>query len=133
MAIKIALLVVTSLVIGCSSSAAQVSPSASVTTAVQGWEHWFRIDWGARQKTGATEIDGYVHSSYGRPATNVQVLAQAMDPKGQVVAQKLEWVPGGIPAYGRGYFRVPGLPPASTYRVSVWAFDFVDSPGRWPR
>jgi hypothetical protein len=127
-AVPLALLLLT----GCAASAGQVSPSASVTTAVQGWEHWFRIDWSAKAKPNGADIDGYVYNSYGRPAANVQILAQALDAAGSVVGQKIEWVSGGIPAFNRGYFRVPGLPPASAYRVSVWAFDFIDNP-RWPR
>ena len=47
-----------------------------------------------------------------------------------MIAEKLEWVPGIVPPLNRAYFRVPGLPPAERYRVSVWAFDWVQSGGR---
>jgi hypothetical protein len=34
-----------------------------------------------------------------------------------------------VPPLNRAYFTVPGLPDAPKYRVSVWAFDFVQAPG----
>lgn len=116
------------LVTGCAGSVSTgMSPSASVTTAIQGWEHYFKLDWTAQPKPDGREIDGYIYNKYGSPAANVQVLAQGLDASGHVVGQKLAWVHGGVPPLSRSYFRVAGLPPANEYRVSVWAFDFVES------
>jgi hypothetical protein len=125
------ILAIAALVAGC-SGASSVTPSASVATAIQGWERYFRLDWTAQPGAGGREIDGYLYNDYGQPAANVQVLAQAIDGSGAVVGQKLEWVPGIVPPLNRSYFRVPGLPDANAYRVSVWAFDWVqgDSPHR---
>jgi hypothetical protein len=55
----------------------------------------------------------------------MQILAQGLDASGNIVGQKLAWVPGSVPPFNRAFFTVPGLPPAERYRVSVWAFDFV--------
>jgi len=90
-----------------------------------GWERYFRLDWTAQEKAGGREIDGYIYNNYGQPAAGVQILAQGLDASGNVVGQKLEWVPGIVPALNRSYFRVAGLPPANAYRVSVWGFDWV--------
>lgn len=114
---------------GCSGAASGMTPSASVSTAIQGWERYFKIDWAAHARGNTRDIDGYIYNTYGSPAAHVQVLAQALDRNGNVVAQKLEWVPGHVPPLNRAYFRVAGLPPADQYRVSVWAFDWVQSPG----
>src|SRR5205085_11300498 len=112
-------------VAGCAG--AGVTPSASVTTAVQGWEHYFRLEWSGEARPNGTEIDGYVYNLYGRPMGQVRILAQALDASDNVVAQRLEWVPGIVPALNRSYFRVPALPTAPQYRVTVWAFDIIDS------
>jgi hypothetical protein len=59
---------------------------------------------------------------------NVQLLAQGLDAAGNVVTQKLAWVPGTVPPMNRAMFTVPGgLAPAERYRVTVWAFEFVES------
>jgi hypothetical protein len=100
-----------------------LSPSSSVTTTVQGWEHWFQLDWTAQATPAGEEIAGYIYATYGKGAVNVQILAQGLDAAGNVVGQKIEWVPGVVPGLSRTYFRVSGLPPATSYRVTMWAFD----------
>jgi hypothetical protein len=111
---------------GCAGSASpSLSPSATTTTAIQGWEYYFRLDWVAEPKADAYDIGGYIYNTYGAPATNVQVLAQSLDAGGNVIGQKLVWVQGGVPPLSRSYFRVAGLPPANAHRVSVWAFDWI--------
>ena len=115
---------------GCAGTG--LTPSSTVTTAVQGWEHYFRLDWAPQAHPAGTAIDGYIYNTYGSPAGNVQVLAQALDASNNVVAQKIEWVPGVVPALSRSYFRVSPLPPADQYRVTVWAFDIIDTSG-FPR
>ena len=111
------------------SAGGGLTPSASVTTTMQGWERYFRLEWTPQARPNGVEIDGYVYNTYGQPMGNVRVLAQALDESNNVIAQKIEWVPGIVPNFNRSYFRVPGLPVAPQYRVSVWAFDIIDTDG----
>ena len=121
------LLLVTTLAAGCAGATGSgVVPSATTTTAIVGWESWVRIDWTAQPNPGGNDIVGYVTSHRGHTLINVRVLAQGLDASGNVVGQKIEWVPSAVPAMQRTYFRVPGLPPAARYRVSVWTFDTVE-------
>ena len=119
--------IVSVLVTGC--AAAGLTPSSSVTTIMQGWEHYFRLDWTPQAHPDGVDIDGYVYNKHGAPAGNVQLLAQALDATDNVVGQKLAWVHGEVPNFGRSYFKISGLPQAQQYRVSVWAFDIIDRPG----
>src|SRR6185436_13728553 len=89
---------------GCASPG--MTPSASVTTIVQGWERQFRLEWEPLARTDGIEISGYVNNSYGSAAGNVRVLAQSIDPAGNVLGQQLSWVHGVVPPFGRSYFRV---------------------------
>ena len=112
---------------GCATGASTgVYPSASVTTAIQGWEHYFQIDAAPVARPNGAAIEGYVYNKYGRPAT-VRLLAQALDGESNVIAQKISWVPGGVPQLSRGYFKIDGLPPADQYRVTVWDFNILDT------
>ena len=113
------------LLAGC-ATAPGLSPSASVTTAVQGWERYFSIDVAQAPAPDGTALEGYIYNNYGRPA-QVRLLAQALDASNNVVAQKIEWVLGGVPQLGRAYFKTSPLPPAEQYRVSVWSFDIIDT------
>ena len=110
---------------GCTTAA--MTPSPSVTTAVQGWERYFRLEWAPQPTARGVSIDGYVYNTYGSSAGNVRLLVQALDASNNVVAQTIEWVPGIVPNFSRSYFRTPTLPPAQQYRVSVWSFDIIDS------
>jgi hypothetical protein len=108
---------------GCVGATGGLAPSTGVTTLMQGWESRLSLDWEA---TGQ-DISGYVSSKYGAPIVNVRLLAQGLDASGNVVGQKIEWVPGGVPPLHRTYFRIANMPPAATYRVSVWTFDTLES------
>jgi hypothetical protein len=111
------------LVSGCAGATGGMTPSATTTTTVQGWESWLRLDWEA---TGP-DISGYVYSKHGTNIVNVRILAQGLDANGNVVGQKIEWVQGIVPALQRAYFRIPNMPPAARYRVSVWQFETIES------
>ena len=113
---------------GCATTSA-MTPSATVTTAIQGWEQWFRLDWAAAPQASGHAIEGYVYNEYGAAAMNVQILAQGLDANGAVVNQKIAWVHGAVPPKNRSHFKVAGLSPAPRYRVSVWAFDFIQGAG----
>jgi hypothetical protein len=128
-ALALVLLMLTALAAGCSGAAAGVTPSASTTTAIQGWEYYFRLEWDAVEMAGGKQVGGYIYNNYGAAAGNVRILAQGVDGAGNLVGQRIAWVPGTVPALSRSYFTVAGLPEASQYRVSVWAWDFVQSPG----
>jgi len=62
----------------------------------------------------------------GSPATGdstprpFRILGMAVDSSGKVVAQRIEWVPGGVPGFGSVYFEIDHLPAAPSYRVTVW-------------
>jgi hypothetical protein len=121
-----AVLVLLPLAAGC-TTAAGLTPSASVTTAVQGWENWLTLDWTAQAQPAGQEITGYIYSHRGMQIVDVRLLAQGLDGSGAVVGQRIAWVPGGVPGLQRTYFRIPAMPPAERYRVTVWAFESVES------
>ena len=114
--------------VGCATTDTQ--PSASVASLAPNAAQWFRIDWTAESdRDGERRLQGYVVSALGEPANRVQLLAQALDASGNVIGQRLYWVPGVIPALGRVYFEIPKMPAAPQYRVTVWAYDRLKGTG----
>jgi hypothetical protein len=94
-----------------------------------GWEHHFTIEWAAaEQSANARRVSGYVYNQSGEFATSLRVLAQALDPTGAVVGQRVAYVPGGVGGFGRAFFEVPNLPATSSYRVSVWDYTWFQAP-----
>lgn len=109
---------------GCATP--DTTPSATVTTLMPGSERFFRINWDVRPERGDTRrLSGYVENTYGEAAARVQLLGQALDTSGAVLGQRLQWVHGAIPGFGRVYYEIPGMPPADHYRVTVWAFERI--------
>ena len=120
-------------VTACATGGSYLTPSGSTTTLMAGWEQHFTLEWTAEPESGgARRVSGYVYNRHGENALNVRLLAQALDPKGAVVGQRIEWVPGGVNGFGRAYFTVPHLPAADTYRVTVWDYTWLqtDDKGR---
>jgi hypothetical protein len=86
------------------------------------------VSWERFERRGQPYLSGYIVSSYGVTATGVQLLVDGLDSSGQIVAQRVEWLGGSnLPGFSRSYFEVPIRQQASSYRVSVFAFDFVQS------
>jgi hypothetical protein len=116
------------LLVGCAPT--QTQPSASLVSLSPSAQQWFRVDWkAAPDRNGERRLHGYIESVLPEAANRVQLLAQALDASGNVVGQRLEWLPEMIPALGRAYFEVPKMPPAAQYRVTVWSFDRLKGGG----
>ena len=119
----LAILALVSVVVTAHGVAAQ-----SLTPHIPGWERFFTVNWEPMERRGKPYLSGYIVSSYGVTATRVQLLVDSLDAAGQTVAQNVEWLGGGnLPGFSRTYFEVPVRERASSYRVSVFAFDFVQS------
>jgi hypothetical protein len=130
-AIRLGLLISLIVTMGaaCASTDATPPRSMTTTTLMAGWEHHFTVEWAAaEQNPNARKVSGYVYNQNGEFATSLRVLAQALDPTGAVVGQRVAYVPGGVGGFGRAYFEVLNLPVAETYLVSVWDYTWFQAP-----
>jgi len=117
----------------CGATSTYLTPSGSTTTLMQGWEHWFKLEWSVESEPGGGKhIRGYITNEYGGSAQPVRLLAQALDASGAVVGQQIAWVPAGVRGFGRAYFEVAHLPAADHYRVSVWDYSFPQAASERP-
>src|SRR6266478_19087 len=112
----------------CGTASGYLTPSESTTTLMLGWEQRFTLAWSVGPEPGgADRVRGYVTNEYGSPAEFLRLLAQALDPSGAVVGQRIAWVPGALVDLGAHISRSLNCPAADHYRVSVWDFSFVES------
>ena len=111
------------LLAGCTTAA--ITPSATVTTLAPDAERWFRLSWEPVPENDGVHVRlrGYLENTYGEAVGRVQLLAQALDSSGNVVDQKIAWVPGAVPAFDRVYYEIPNMRTANRYRVTVWAYE----------
>lgn len=98
-----------------------------LTPHVVGWERYFTVSWETFERGGRPHLSGYVVSQYGVTAQRVQLLVESLDASGGVTAQRVEWLGGDVAPFSRRYFEVPVPRPASSYRVGVFAFDFLQA------
>jgi hypothetical protein len=109
-------------------AAASEASAQSISPNFPAWERYFTVSWEPFERRGEPYLSGYVVSSYGVTASRVQLLVDSLDSSGQIVAQRVEWLGGGnLPGFSRTYFEVPIRHQAPSYRVRVFAFDFVQS------
>ena len=101
----------------------------SLSPTFPAWERYFTVSWEPFERRGQPYLSGHIVSSYGVTATRVQLLVDSLDSSGQIAAQRVEWLGGNLPGFSSTYFEVPIRQPAPKYRVSVFAFDFVQSAG----
>ena len=101
--------------------------SARLTPLVVGWERFFTITSETVQSAGRARVAGYVMNEAGFKAQRVRILVDGLDAQGQIVDQSIWWVgsPGPGPS-GRVYFDAPA-PAGVRHRVSVFAYDWVQS------
>jgi hypothetical protein len=100
---------------------------------VVGWEQHATIDFQVAPRGNGSVVWGYLQT--GSPYTfhRIRVLVDGLDGGNQIVAQQVAWVPGTLAWPSRLYFEVP-MPPAESYRVSVFSWDRLETDrgrGRW--
>src|SRR2546430_17111177 len=109
----------------CVATSIYMTTSGSTTSLMQGWEHWFKLEWSVESEPGGGKhIRGYITNEYGGSAQPVRRLAQALDASGAGGGHQIAWVPAGVRGFGRAYFEIAHLPAAAHYAVSVWDYSF---------
>ena len=99
------------------------APSAQ--TAIAGDQSSFTFQFEQTASPRGLAIEGWVPSALPWRITNVRVQIDSMDATGALIATASRWVLGHVAGSGRGYFYVPILAQATTYRATVQRFDKV--------
>ena len=102
-----------------------------------GWERWFKLDWEAGEWKGHPVVQGYLYNSSPKTIGEVQLLVDALDASGSILAQKVNWVPGSqMEPFSRRYFvadvplvQIAPQQPAQ-YRVRVYSYSELQAPGQ---
>lgn len=109
------------------AQAASPPLTAPYAPLVWGWEQFFKVTWETSERNGRPYADGYVFNDWGSTATRVQLLVDGLDSSGRIVSQRVSWLGQSVAPGSRVYFDIPAPQPASSYRVSVFAFDWMQT------
>jgi len=111
------------LLIACVS--APVSSAALLQPLTVGWEQYFRLDWAAGTHGGRPAVFGHIYNNWGFAATNVRLLVDGLNERGEIVSQTVGWLGTQLTPGTTAPFEVVVKGSATSYRVSVFAFDWV--------
>ncbi len=118
-----------SLVVAVGAGASIATAAGPLTPRVVGWEQYFKLDWQGATRKDRPVVEGHIRNEWGYPAVRIRLLVDRLDAAGQVVAQQVEWFPGTLQPGTQAYFQVPVAAEAPSYRVSVYAFEWVQAGG----
>ena len=121
--------IVAVLVAACASTD-QVAPNTAFTTLMPGWESKFSVEWNVQPVAdGSRLVYGRVMSRWGQYAEPFTLLGQALDSADQIVDQRVQRVPGGVPGFTTTYFQFVRMAAADHYKVTVWSYSFIEERG----
>ena len=114
-------------VLACFAAGPAHAQGNRLTPLVAGWEQFFTVTSETVQRGGGARVIGYVGNDAGFKAQRVRILIDGLDAQGQIVDQGIWWIgsPGPGPS-GRVFFDAPA-PAGARHRVSVFAYDWVQS------
>ncbi|HEY3064175.1 MAG TPA: FxLYD domain-containing protein [Methylomirabilota bacterium] len=108
------------------------TPAAAATRELRpliiGWEQLFSVTWGASQRHGRLEVEGFVDNNAPYRVARLRILVDSLDDSGRIVDQRVSWVFSQLTADDRLPFRV-SVAPAARYRVRVFSYDRIDDAG----
>ncbi len=105
---------------GCGFSSQPVEPL------VTGSQQFFSLEWQASPRGNQRVVQGYIKNNWGLTAANMRLLVEALEPPDRLVSQRIIWLGGQLTPGTRAYFET-SMPPAPTYRVRVFAYDWIQS------
>jgi hypothetical protein len=97
-----------------------------VEALVGGGPRFFSLEWHVSPRSAERLVQGYVKNDWGFVATNVRLLVEGLEPPNRIVSQRIFSLGGDLAPGTRAYFETP-MPPSPTYRVRVFAFDWIQS------
>jgi hypothetical protein len=106
-----------------------VTETSAQSYAIPGADRFFRIEWEQRQTKKGPVVTGYVYNSHGASADRVILRIEGLDTGGHVISTTTSYVVGTVPRFGRSYFEVRVTAGATTFRVTVLSFDWINGAG----
>ena len=101
--------------------------AAPLQTLAVGWEQFFTLTWTVSEHKGRPVVSGRIYNNGNFAAANLRLLVDELDADGQVVDQKLSWLGFMLTPGTTAPFEIPVAHRTPNHRVSVFAFDWVQS------
>jgi hypothetical protein len=107
------------------STCAPAADGRPMTPLVVGWEQFFKLTWSVVESKRGPVVTGRIYNDWGFAAANVRLLVDELDANGQIIDQRLGWLGFTLTPGTTAPFEIPVAHATPNYRVSVFAFDWV--------
>jgi hypothetical protein len=97
--------------------------------AIQGIEHYLRVESSTTQGRRGPVVTGYVYNRYGHPVDGVRLVMETVDAGGQITSSRIVHVLGTIPVDGYGSFEAPAPAGGGAVRVRALSFEPIGRGG----
>ena len=112
---------------------APATTGGPLTPMVIGWERYFTLTWSVDQRQGKPVVIGKIYNNYGFAAVNMRLLVDELGANGQIVDQRLGWLGFTLTPGTTAPFEIPVAHATPNHRVSVFAFDWLQTDGHHHR
>ena len=109
------------------TACAPATAGGPLTPLVVGWEQFFKLTWTVGEHKGQPVVSGKIYNNWGFAAANVRLLVDELDANGQIVDQRLGWLGFTLTPGTTAPFEIPVAHRTPNHRVSVFAFDWVQT------
>ena len=107
--------------------AMEATPAPPLQPLVVGWEQFFTLTWTVGERGGRPVVTGRIYNNWNFAAANMRLLVDELDASGQIVDQQLGWLGFMLTPGTTAPFEIPVAHATPNHRVSVFAFDWVQS------
>ena len=109
------------------TACAPATDGRPMTPLVVGWEQFFKLTWSVVDSRRGPVVSGRIYNNWGFAAANVRLLVDELDASGQIVDQRVGWLGFMLTPGTTAPFEIPVAHRTPNYRVSVFAFDWVQA------
>jgi hypothetical protein len=109
--------------------AADAMPAPPLQPLVVGWEQFFKLTWEVGERRGKPVVTGRIYNNWNFAAANMRLLVDELDAGGRIVDQRVGWLGFTLTPGTTAPFEIPVAHATPNHRVSVFAFDWVQTNG----
>ena len=109
------------------AASAPAVPAETLQPLVAGWERFFKLTWTVGERKGQPVVAGHIYNNWGFAAANMRLLVDELDASGQAIDQRLSWLGFTLTPGTTAPFEIRVAHRTPNYRVSVFAFDWVQT------
>ena len=109
--------------------AVEATPAPPLEPLVIGWEQFFRLTWEVGERRGQPVVTGRIYNNWNLAAANMRLLVDELDAAGRIIDQHVGWLGFTLTPGTTAPFEIPVAHSTPNHRVSVFAFDWIQTNG----